>query len=264
MRHIYIFKNTINNKIYVGQSKHPHKRKHEHLMSARCGVAGKLYWAIRKHGEDNFIFEVIEECEDEITNQREECWISHYDAFENGYNLTSGGDHYKLADEVKCKIGAAFRGRPLSEEHKQKLRESNLGKKPPTHSDETLKKMSESMKGKNTGPKTDEHKRRLSEARRKWRLTDEQKKTITENKKPASEETRKKLSEAGKGRIVSDETRKKKAASMTGKKFGPQSEETKELRAQKLRGRKQSEESKQKMRDAWAKKRDAKKSSDSL
>jgi group I intron endonuclease len=257
MRHIYIFKNTIDNKVYVGQSKHPNKRKLEHLSSARDGVTGKLYYAIRKHGEDNFIFEVIEECEDEISNQREAFWISHYDSFQNGYNLTTGGDHYQLADEVKNKIGSAFRGKTLSDDHKQKLREANLGKKPPPHSEETLQRMSNSMIGKNTGPKSEEHKRKLSLAHKGKTLSEEHKEKL--RNKPITDETRQKISNAGKGRIVTEETRKKQSETLMGIKRGPQTEEVKERRAQKLRGRKQTEEAKQKMRDAWSRKREERK-----
>jgi len=257
MRHIYTFKNLINGKVYVGQTKHPKRRQKEHLKCANEGSEGRLYWAIRKYGKENFLFEVIEECEDDITNQREEFWISHFDSFENGYNSTTGGDHYALSEEAKRKIGLAAR-RPMSEEQKQKLREANKGKKPPPHTPETLQKMSESMKGKNTGPKSEEHRRKLSEARGKWRLTEEQKKRIAENRKPISEETRKKISEAGKGRIVSDETRRKKSESMKGKKFGSPSRETIEKRSAKNRGQKRTEEQKQRMRDGWKRKREEK------
>ena len=186
MRHIYTFKNLINGKIYVGQTKHPERRKNEHIKNAKEDVEGRLYWAIRKHGEENFLFEVIEDCEDDVTNQREEFWITHFDSFENGYNSTTGGDHYQLSEEAKKKIGLAAR-RPMSKEQKQKLRDANKGKKPPPHTEETLRKMSDSMKGKNTAPKSEEHRRKLSEARRKWRLTEEQKKKIAENRKPVSE-----------------------------------------------------------------------------
>lgn len=98
----------------------------------------------------------------------------------------------------------------------QKLGGKDKGKKPPPHSPKTLRKMFESMKGKNTGPQSEEHRRKLSEARKKWRLTDEQKAAIKANKKPVSEKTRQKLSKAGKGRIVSDETRRKMSESQKG------------------------------------------------
>lgn len=256
MRYIYCFKNIVNNKAYIGQTNNPTKRKNEHMKNVHDGHKGILYHSIRKYGEDNFSFDVIEECEDHLSNEREIFWINFYDSFENGFNLTTGGDHFSHSEITKNKIGSAFRGKSLSEEHKKKLRESNLGKKPPPHSEETLQKMSNSMKGKNTGPKSDEHKRKLSNAHKGKKLSEEHKEKL--RNKPISEETRQKISIAGQGRIVADETRKKQSEALTGKKRGPQSDEVKEKRAQKLRGRKQSEESKQKMRDAWARKRNEK------
>ena len=248
MRHIYTFKNLTNGKIYVGQTNKPKKRLWEHFQAAEKGHDSLLCYAIRKYGKENFVFEVIEDCEDSLANEREKYWISQFDSFENGYNMTTGGDHFSLSDEAKKKIGDRFRGKHLSEEHKQKLREANKGKIPPCY-EETRRKRSESMKGKNTGPKSEEHRRKLSEARRKWRLTEEQKEAINANRKPVSEETRQKLSEAGKGRVVSEETRRKKSESMKGKKFGSPSQEVIEKRAAKNRGKKRTEEQKQRMRD---------------
>jgi hypothetical protein len=273
MRFIYLAKNLLDGKCYVGQTKDFNERVKSHLCEALKGRGYKFHAAIRKYGKENFIFEIIEECEDEVTNERERVWIERFDSFKRGYNLTSGGDHFEfsaetiqkikeansnLSDEQRYIRGSAFRGKHLSEEHKQKLREANKGKKPPPHTPETLQKMSESMKGKNTGPKSEEHRRKLSEARGKWRLTEEQKKRIAENRKPISEETRKKISEAGKGRIVSDETRRKKSESMKGKKFGSPSRETIEKRSAKNRGQKRTEEQKQRMRDGWKRKREEK------
>ena len=247
MRHIYTFKNLLNDKVYVGQTNNPQKRKHEHLFEARNGADKLLYYAIRKYGEENFLFEVIEDCEDGQANEREVFWISHFNSFEDGYNMTTGGDHFSHSEETKHKIGDAFRGRPLSEEHKQKLREANKGKKPPPHSPETLQKMSESMRGKNTGPKSEEHRRKLSEARKQWKLTEEQKANIKANKKPISDETRQKLSDAGRGRVVSEETRKKMSEAQKGIPRPSPSPESVEKRAEKNRGKKRTEEQRQRM-----------------
>jgi group I intron endonuclease len=267
MRFIYLAKNLLNGKCYIGQTKNFNERVKGHLCEALKGKGYKFHAAIRKHGKENFTFEIIEECEDETANERERVWIERFDSFKRGYNLTSGGDHFEFSDETIQKLkaansnltdeqryirGSAFRGKHLSEEHKQKLREANKGKKPPPHSPETLQKMSESMKGKNTGPKSEDHRRKMSEARRKWSLTEEQKKAIAENRKPVSEETRKKISEAGKGKIVSEETRRKMSESMKGKKFGPPSQETIEKRAEKNRGKKRTEEQRQRMREGKA------------
>ena len=257
MRYIYVFRNLVTNKVYVGQTNNPTKRKNEHIGSAYKGKKSLLCHSIRKYGEDNFSFDVIEECEDHLSNEREIFWISHYDSFENGYNLTTGGEHFSHSESTKAKIGSALRGKHLSDEHKEKLRKANLGKKPPPCSEETLQKMSDSMKGKNTGPKSDEHKKKLSEAHKGKTLSDEHKEKL--RNVTVSVETRKKLSAAGKGRLVSDETRLKQSEALKGKKRKPQSDEVKERRAKKLRGRSRSEETKQKMRDAWDRKRKEKK-----
>ena len=47
--------------------------------------------AIRKYGFDNFSSEVIEECPEELVNEREVYWISHFDSTNKGYNIAVGG-----------------------------------------------------------------------------------------------------------------------------------------------------------------------------
>jgi len=272
MRFIYLSKNLINGKCYVGQTKDFNQRVKGHLLDAEKGKGFKFHAAIRKYGKENFSFEIIEECDDEIANEKEKLWIARFDAFTRGYNMTSGGEFFEFSNEVIEKIriansnltdeqkyirGSAFRGKTLSDDHKQKLREANLGKKPPPHSEETLQRMSNSMIGKNTGPKSEEHKRKLSLAHKGKTLSEEHKEKL--RNKPITDETRQKISNAGKGRIATEETRKKQSEALMGIKRGPQTEEVKERRAQKLRGRKQTEEAKQKMRDAWARKREERK-----
>lgn len=97
------------------------------------------------------------------------------------------------------KIGNAHRGKVVSEETKQKLREINIGK---SISEETRLKISIANKGKI--------------------VSEETKKKL--RGKICSEETRLKLSIANKGRIISDESKRKQSITRTGKKA---SEETK-------------------------------------
>jgi len=40
---------------------------------------------------ENFLFEVIEEVENEKLDEREKYWINYYDSYYNGYNATLGG-----------------------------------------------------------------------------------------------------------------------------------------------------------------------------
>lgn len=87
---IYKITNTINNKSYIGQSIHIEQRWQEHLYkSSGCSL---LKYALHKYGVENFTFEVIEECSQDNLNKREQYWISFYNTFEEGYNLTRGGD----------------------------------------------------------------------------------------------------------------------------------------------------------------------------
>ena len=86
-------------KIYVGKTLSSiSKRWQEHCKDSKKILKEKrpLYFAMRKYGEDNFYIEQIEECPDEIVNEREIYWIEYYQSFKKGYNATKGGDgkHY--------------------------------------------------------------------------------------------------------------------------------------------------------------------------
>lgn len=131
MRYIYILCNKMNWKTYVGQSKNPISRVKGHFSAAHKGVKRRVYDAIRKHGKENFDFFILEACENSMSNEREICWISHFNSFnpKYGYNATTGGNqHFELSAETCRKISEAHKGKVLSFEHRQKLREANTGK----------------------------------------------------------------------------------------------------------------------------------------
>ena len=51
-----------------------------------------FYDAIKKYGFENFTKEILEECDNEILDEREQYWIKHYKTqVPYGYNLTAGG-----------------------------------------------------------------------------------------------------------------------------------------------------------------------------
>lgn len=74
------------------------KRWKEHCEDCKKRRSEKrpLYSAMRKYGIENFKMEKIEECDDNIVNEREVYWIEKLQTFRNGYNATVGGDgtHY--------------------------------------------------------------------------------------------------------------------------------------------------------------------------
>ena len=100
MGFIYIIKNTINSKVYIGQTTNTIEyRFYQHLdCSKRSYKNSALYNAIRKYGQENFYVELIEEVPFDKLDEREIYWISYYDSFNNGYNSTIGGDGNKKID----------------------------------------------------------------------------------------------------------------------------------------------------------------------
>lgn len=93
---IYKIQNLLNNKVYVGQSNDILRRWRDHKTNAfnsnNHNYNTHLYRSIRKYGLQNFSFEVLEECLTSELDAREIYWISYYNSFFEGYNLTMGGD----------------------------------------------------------------------------------------------------------------------------------------------------------------------------
>ena len=135
---IYLVTNKINNKKYIGQTIRPlQERKQQHISSANNKSTYLLHRAIRKHGEENFTWEIVKECVSiNELNELEVFYIKEYETFgEKGYNLTNGGhgtSGWKHSKETKHKIGEFtkifFTGRKKTEEHKEKLRTFFIGK----------------------------------------------------------------------------------------------------------------------------------------
>ncbi len=93
MGFIYIIKNTINDKVYIGQTTNTIEyRFYQHLdCSKRDYKNSALYNAMRKYGKEHFYIELIEEVPFEQLDEREIYWIAYYDSYNNGYNSTIGG-----------------------------------------------------------------------------------------------------------------------------------------------------------------------------
>lgn len=88
---IYKITNILNNKCYVGQSNNIERRFKEHCYKGSTSKI-PLDIAIAKYGRENFILEVLEECELDELNKKESFWIHKLDTINNGYNCNPGGD----------------------------------------------------------------------------------------------------------------------------------------------------------------------------
>lgn len=88
---IYKITNKSNGKFYIGQSTNLNKRFKDHRNSINRKEddkrgKGPLYDDMRKYGLDCFSFEVLEKCNKEELNDKEEYYIDLYDAVNKGYN----------------------------------------------------------------------------------------------------------------------------------------------------------------------------------
>ncbi len=171
---VYLTKNLINGKCYVGQ----HVSMNE--MDSYMGSGVILKKAFRKYGKDNFVNGIIEYCEteDEL-NEREEYWILNFNSkIPNGYNISESGYRNgtrgvepwnkgktgiyseetieKMTREIRKINIKGRKGHSCSEEQKRKIGEANKinsageknGMYNRKHSEESKQKMRKNMKGR--------------------------------------------------------------------------------------------------------------------
>lgn len=251
-------------KVYIGQSVNIDDRRRKYSQE-NCKNQIRLHRSILKHGWDNHIFEVIEECAFNDLNKRERHWQEFYNCMDKNIGLNcnlTGTDELKKvhSEETKRRIGDANKGRKYSEEYKLKMSErmkgrfagekhplfgkkmlpesvrkmglhkignkNMLGKK---HSEETKKKLSEANLGRKHSLAAKE---KISNAS-KGRLCSVETRMLLSQ--PRSDEVKRKISEANKGRIPTLEQRAKMSQSHMGHK---RSKESLEKQSKSTKGEK--------------------------
>lgn len=140
----YIYKctNTINNKVYIGQTTNLKERIRTHIKdSKKENVKCVFHKALSKYGINNFKWEVIAECDALLLNDKEIQMIKKYKSYylnipQTGYNMTEDcnqGRGYKHTEEAKAslrlkRIGRKpALGRKLSNDEIDRLRISRIG-----------------------------------------------------------------------------------------------------------------------------------------
>jgi group I intron endonuclease len=91
---IYKVTNKTNGKTYIGFDSNWPTRKYQHKSRAKKNNKYLLYLAINKYGWDNFEWDVIYQSKDSLHTLKtmEPHFITEYNSFEKGYNMTNGGD----------------------------------------------------------------------------------------------------------------------------------------------------------------------------
>jgi len=130
-------------KSYIGQSVNVKKRIYTHFWNLNKNCHGNRYLqnAHSLYGRDAFSFEVLEYCSRELLTEREQYWISVYQA-QGLYNL------------------APVAGSLLGYKHSEKAKANHVGFTGKNHSEEARMKMSKSRKGV---PKSEETRKKMSE-----------------------------------------------------------------------------------------------------
>lgn len=157
---IYLIRNLVGNKIYVGSTNDLDRRKDEHFSKLRRNKHNNphLQYSFNKYGEENFIFEIISyESVNSIIEERQlrdkEIWLINFLDEDKRYNVVLSATN-------------PMYGRTHSEETKRKMSESqlgnknNLGKK---RSLETKEKISAVLKGRIF---SDDHCKNISNAKK--------------------------------------------------------------------------------------------------
>lgn len=157
---IYII--TYNNKNYVGSSSNLKKRIREHFncLKRNTHPNARLQRAYNKYGVDVFSYKIVATCPSEYLIKLEQWFI---DNTKNTVNLNPFAYNSKgrvPKKSTRKKISKALMGKIVSEETKQLLSKSKLGK-PQPKTEETKEKMSRAKKGIVF---LEEHKQKLKES----------------------------------------------------------------------------------------------------
>lgn len=125
-------------KSYIGQTTNEEKRKGIWFSNTYEYAGSKINKARAKYGSCNFTYDILfkedfndNEIASTTLDKWEKYYIDKFDTFNNGYNLTVGGlgvRGYKWTEEGKRKLSELHKGKPLSEEHKNNIRISSIGK----------------------------------------------------------------------------------------------------------------------------------------
>jgi group I intron endonuclease len=199
---IYKIQSIINpDRVYIGSAVKLSERKNTHLWLLRKNKhhSKKLQRHYNKYGENDLVFSVLIECDKLKLIRKEQCYMNIYKPYFNCCEVSGSRLGYKESEEVKKKLSDASKGKPKSQEMKDKLKgnKNALGFKHTKEtcdkhrhpaSEETKRKMREhALKnkdmllerlnkgrkyGKGTGtPVTEEHKEKLRRIMiERWKL----------------------------------------------------------------------------------------------
>lgn len=138
---IYMHRNIINGKVYIGQTcQDPFYRWGKN--GSNYSRQKKFYNAILQYGWDCFEHIILYTDLTAIqADSFEKALIKKYNSIKNGYNLREGGSHTSPSSETRERMRLAHLGKKPTKEQKRKISESNLGKHNFKHTEIAKEKM---------------------------------------------------------------------------------------------------------------------------
>lgn len=106
---IYMIRNKINGKVYIGQTIDLENRWMQHRSRLKCEKHENkhLQAAYNLYGKDAFDYIFLEECNEDQLDEKETFYIQYYDSYNSGYNQDLGGQGcrgYKHSEEEILKM----------------------------------------------------------------------------------------------------------------------------------------------------------------
>ncbi len=150
-----------NGKVYIGQSWNVHDRWSDYINLRRSSIGRRLYNSLKKYDPKNFSFSLLEEVENNISQEiLDELEIKYWkQSLEDGKIMLNsrdcGGSKGKHSEETKKLMSLASLGKLKSEVHKKNLSLSKLAKpnrfwEGKLFSEEHKNKLSLAKKGKSS------------------------------------------------------------------------------------------------------------------
>ena len=166
---IYSITNTFNGKRYIGSAKNVVLRRNQHFASLRknCHDNNKLQKSFNKHGENKFVWEVLEFVDDVgLLVDREQFYMDQFKSYfrDSGYNLKPKARNmmgFLHSELTKKNISMSLRNRIISNTHRENLSKAtisfmnnnrevalkNIDRTGKSHTEESRAKISMSKKG---------------------------------------------------------------------------------------------------------------------
>lgn len=127
---IYQIQNIVNNKAYIGSTRNLNRRKADHFnkLSHNKHSNKHLQNAFNKYGQDAFVFEIIEYCDPDQLIIREQWYLDNWNPEYNIRIKAENNSGLTWSKITRQKILIKLLGRKLSEDTKNKISKSMLGK----------------------------------------------------------------------------------------------------------------------------------------